>query len=42
MIFDDDLDKRNKTHCYYLMGLGYLRLGDKEKGSRGIPERDAA
>ena len=31
MIFDDDLDKRNKTHCYYLMGLGYLGLGDKEK-----------
>lgn len=36
MIFDDDLDKRNKTHCYYLMGLGYLGLGDKEKAAEAF------
>jgi len=26
LIFEDDLDVRNKTHCHYLMGLGYLGL----------------
>ena len=26
-IFDDDLDKRNRIHCHYLQGLGYLGLG---------------
>ena len=31
MIFDDDLDVRNRIHCYYLMGLGYLGLGDAAK-----------
>ncbi|MCF3111926.1 DUF5107 domain-containing protein [Niabella sp. CC-SYL272] len=28
MIFDDDLDLRNRIHCWYLMGLGYLGLGN--------------
>ena len=27
LIFDDDLSKRNKVHCSYLIGLGYLGLG---------------
>ncbi|MBO9617417.1 MAG: DUF5107 domain-containing protein [Niabella sp.] len=27
MIFDDDLDIRNKIHCHYLIGLGYKGLG---------------
>lgn len=26
LIFEDDLDVRNKTHCHYLAGLGYLGL----------------
>ncbi|KAA6335957.1 Lipopolysaccharide assembly protein B [termite gut metagenome] len=30
-IWDDDLNRRNQIHCYYVMGLGYLGLGDKEK-----------
>ena len=30
-VFDADMDKKNKAHCYYLMGLGYIGLGDKEK-----------
>lgn len=25
-IWEDDLDKRNRIHCYYVMGLGYLGL----------------
>lgn len=29
-IWEDDLNKRNAIHCNYVMGLGYLGLGDKE------------
>lgn len=29
-VFDADMDEKNKAHCYYLMGLGYLGLGDKQ------------
>lgn len=31
MIFDDDLDQRNQIHCYYLLALGYLGLGNTVK-----------
>jgi tetratricopeptide (TPR) repeat protein len=27
LVFDQDLDLRNRIHCHYLMGLGYLGLG---------------
>ena len=30
-VFDADMDTKNKAHCYYLMGLGFIGLGDKEK-----------
>lgn len=30
LIFDDDLNKKNNTHCHYLMALGYLGLKNKE------------
>lgn len=30
LIFEDDLTVRNQTHCYYMMGLGYLGLNKKE------------
>jgi tetratricopeptide (TPR) repeat protein len=30
-IWDDDLNVRNRVHCYYVMGLGYLGLNDKDK-----------
>ena len=26
MIFDEDLDRKNRAHCHYLMGLGCLGL----------------
>jgi tetratricopeptide (TPR) repeat protein len=34
LIFDDDLHARNQVHCDYMMGLGYLGMGDlvKAKG----------
>jgi tetratricopeptide (TPR) repeat protein len=33
LIFEDDLNVRNQTHCYYMMGLGYLGL-NKEQEAR--------
>lgn len=30
LIFEDDMDKRNKAHCYYLMGLANLGLGNNQ------------
>lgn len=32
LIFDDDLNRKNKIHCHYLMGLGYLGMGHFNKG----------
>lgn len=34
MIFDDDLDKRNKIHCEYLMGLGKIGKGQIDAASQ--------
>ena len=39
LIFEDDLNLRNKAHCCYLMGLGYLGLGSLEKENLGKAER---
>ena len=33
LIFDDDLDKRNKVHCRYLIGLGHLGLGRRAEAA---------
>lgn len=30
-IWEDDMDKKNRIHCNYLMGLGHLGLGHTEK-----------
>lgn len=38
LIFDDDLSARNKIHCQYLMGLGYLGLGDFDKATSSLQE----
>ncbi|HWQ84609.1 MAG TPA: hypothetical protein VN363_08590, partial [Anaerolineales bacterium] len=29
LVFDVDLNERNRLHCHYLLGLGYLGLEDK-------------
>lgn len=29
-VFDTDMNRKNEAHCYYLMGLGKLGLGQKE------------
>ena len=35
LVFEDDLSRRNALHCRYLMGLGYLGLGQ-------LPEAETA
>ncbi len=27
LVFDEDLDRRNRIHCHFMMGLGCLGLG---------------
>ena len=34
MIWEDDLDKRNKIHCLYMKGLGLLGLDKKEEAEK--------
>ncbi len=36
MVFETDLDDRNRTHCNYMMGLGYLGLGELEKARKAF------
>jgi len=36
LIFDEDLDKKNKIHCHYLMGLGNLGLGNVGKAAEEL------
>ena len=33
LIFDEDYTMRNRAHCYYLMALGNMGLGDLDKAS---------
>lgn len=32
-IWEDDMDKKNRIHCNYLMGLGHLGLGNLDKAN---------
>lgn len=33
MLFDENLDQKNKAHCYYLMGLGSLGLNQRPEAA---------
>ena len=33
LIWEDDLNKRNRIHCKYMMGLGYLGLRDERNAN---------
>ncbi|MEI8085470.1 MAG: DUF5107 domain-containing protein [Paludibacter sp.] len=33
LIWDDDLTFRNKIHCHYMLGLGYLGIGNSERAT---------
>lgn len=41
-IWEEDLDVRNRIHCYYVMGLGYFGLGDRENALKYLGEVVAA
>jgi len=34
LVFEVDLNARNRLHCHYLLGLGYLGLGDMPKAKQ--------
>ncbi|ARS42430.1 DUF5107 domain-containing protein [Sphingobacteriaceae bacterium GW460-11-11-14-LB5] len=38
MIFDDDLNKRNKVHCLYMAALGYTGLEENNLAEQSINE----
>lgn len=38
LVFDIDLDQRNRIHCLYLMGLGHMGLGQEQQGQQYLDE----
>lgn len=38
LIFDEDYTRKNRAHCYYLMALGHLGLGDMQKAKKFLAE----
>ncbi len=38
LIFDDDLNRRNKAHCYYLIGLAKLGMGKRAEAAEAFDE----
>jgi tetratricopeptide (TPR) repeat protein len=38
LVFDDDLNRRNRIHCHYMMGLGHLGLGRPKQASAMFEE----
>ncbi|MBE7177333.1 MAG: DUF5107 domain-containing protein [Mucilaginibacter polytrichastri] len=41
LIFDDDLDLRNRIHCLYMQGLGHLGLDEQEQALHCFDEAAA-
>ncbi|MFA9380649.1 MAG: DUF5107 domain-containing protein [Acetanaerobacterium sp.] len=37
-IFDEDLNKKNRVHCLFMMGLGYLGLGELDEAKECLTE----
>ncbi|MBR8536659.1 DUF5107 domain-containing protein [Carboxylicivirga sediminis] len=38
LIFEDVMQERHEQHCYYLMGLGQLGLGEREKAKSAFEQ----
>lgn len=36
LLWDDNLTFRNKIHCHYMLGLGYLGLGENENAKQHL------
>lgn len=41
LIFDEDYTAKNRAHCYYLMALGNMGLGNQEKAAGFLKEATA-
>lgn len=41
LIFDEDYTRKNRAHCYYLMALGNIGLGNREKAASFLKEVSA-
>ena len=40
LIWEDDLTYRNKIHCHYMLGLGFVGFGDTEKAKYHLLEAE--
>jgi tetratricopeptide (TPR) repeat protein len=38
LIWDGDLDLQNRIHCLYMLALGYVGLGDRQRAERYLAE----
>ena len=38
LIWNDSLDRKNLIHCKYMLALGYMGLGETNKGSQYLHE----
>jgi tetratricopeptide (TPR) repeat protein len=36
LVFEDDLELRNKVHCHFISGLGYLGLGSHDQAKKSF------
>lgn len=36
LVFETNLDDKNRVHCHYMMGLGYLGLGDTKRAEKAF------
>lgn len=41
LIFDEDYTRKNRAHCYYLMALGNIGLGNRERAASFLKEVSA-
>lgn len=38
LIFEENLDDKNRAHCHYLIGLGCMGLGDEKRAAQSFDE----
>jgi len=38
LIWEDSLDRKNEIHCKYMLALGYIGLGERDRGLRLLDE----
>ena len=38
LVWDGDLDLQNRIHCHYMLALGHLGMGNKEKALHHLDE----